>query len=535
MPDPDAQPETPDDLDAQLNALMAKATAPPEAPVETSAEDSSEESSAQEETQAGDGTAAAPADASGSADSESLADPVADVEAGLGNIESQLDDLMAKAAGDEKTAGAAAEAAASVPVDAEETSPPDASSADAIEQAESALDAFEDAFETVQDVVTDLPAPEPELAPQATESEPEPHPEPVAAAEPEPTPAAEATAPGSELADSEDELAAQIQALLDETADEQDSAFVSPDELLAQDAQEAPAVDEEDELLGGPEAFVSPEELLVETVSEDPPVAPAPEVEAQVETAEAAPADDAPLIDQIDGLLADHAQDVIAGEFEDVDAILGVPDTSGENVADPVDDLEGDFKTVDELDEPDDDELEGGFESLNELLEPEEPDKAQESADSEDDEACDDLDGMFMPPSAVSDAPPVEEASPLPEAAAEEDEVPEGDFASLDAMLNAPVPSPEDAEGAPPDPPTSEPVAAEPAKKSDPAPRRFKFNPAVVRAAAVVVLGGLLSVCALVNKPLDKLPDDMKQAVGWVALAVAGPGLLLVGYGLLFN
>lgn len=520
MPDPDAQPETPDDLDAQLNALMAKATAPPEAPVETSAEDSSEESSAQEETQAGDGTAAAPADASGSADSESLADPVADVEAGLGNIESQLDDLMAKAAGDEKTAGAAAEAAASVPVDAEETSPPDA---------------FEDAFETVQDVVTDLPAPEPELAPQATESEPEPHPEPVAAAEPEPTPAAEATAPGSELADSEDELAAQIQALLDETADEQDSAFVSPDELLAQDAQEAPAVDEEDELLGGPEAFVSPEELLVETVSEDPPVAPAPEVEAQVETAEAAPADDAPLIDQIDGLLADHAQDVIAGEFEDVDAILGVPDTSGENVADPVDDLEGDFKTVDELDEPDDDELEGGFESLNELLEPEEPDKAQDSADSEDDEACDDLDGMFMPPSAVSDAPPVEEASPLPEAAAEEDEVPEGDFASLDAMLNAPVPSPEDAEGAPPDPPTSEPVAAEPAKKSDPAPSRFKFNPAVVRAAAVVVLGGLLSVCALVNKPLDKLPDDMKQAVGWVALAVAGPGLLLVGYGLLFN
>lgn len=43
----------------------------------------------------------------------------------------------------------------------------------------------------------------------------------------------------------------------------------------------------------------------------------------------------------------------------------------------------------------------------------------------------------------------------------------------------------------------------------------------------------LLTVCALVNKPLDKLPPDIKQTVGWVALAVAGPGMLLIVYGLL--
>ena len=432
-----------------------------------------------------------------------MPDP-ADQPAASNDLEAQLNALMAQA-----SAGPAGDAEPDAPAG-------DDGPTDPIADADAALDAFEDAFESVQDVVND--AVEPSAAPAAPPtSDPDPPSETQAAStaesDPDATAAAEAPETEAQREQRDDELAAQIQSLLDESAAEEAQAFVSPDELLDEDAQ-APSDD------------------------------PAPPAEAAADTAtptdSAPPAeDDAPLIEQIDDLLADHAEDVIAGEFEDVDTILGVPETAGENVADPTDDLDpGNVsEPAPEAAEAEDDDLDGAFESMSELLNPAEepaPDEASapEAVAEEDAVDDDDLDGMFMPPSAMT--PPPENPEP-----AEEDV--EGDFTSLDDMLNAPPPSPEDADGAPPPEaaespePTQTPASEEPSAAPAEASAGWRIGPTAFRAAAVLLLGVLLTGCALINQPLDRFSPDIKQTVGWVALAVAGPGLVLIGYGLFFN
>ncbi|MEL7087496.1 MAG: hypothetical protein AAGL98_03500, partial [Planctomycetota bacterium] len=340
-----------------------------------------------------------------------------------------------------------------------------------------------------------------------------PAPEVEAGAEPAIPAASDVPPTEPELARRDDDLASQIQSLLDESAAEEDDGSAT----LGEAAGPPPRTDADDELDG--DSFVSPDDLMAEAAAE-----------------EGAPAD-APLIDQIDGLLAENAEDVIAGEFEDVDSILGVPDTSGKHVADPADDPgeeAGPTPAAAEDNGLGDDELEGGFESLNELLEP-----AASAAppvpveDDDEEEDGDDLDGMFMPPSAVT-SPPPEVPAPVEESAPADDE--EGEFASIDAMLNAPPPSPEEAEGVPPPPaPSGPPASANDTPRPSTTAKRFVFNPDALRALVALLVSGLLGGCALVNRPLDKLPDEVRQTVGWVALAVAGPGLLLIGYGLFFN
>lgn len=482
MPEPDAnQPDAANELETQLDALIAKVEeapppeAPPEAPPETPAEDAAE---------------------------------------------------------------APAEGAAPAEADGEEAPPEDV-----VDSVEAAFDEFEGVFESAQQVIGEI---DQDIADETeTADEPQAEIEPIATAV-EDAPESTAATPETEPEQSEDDLASQIQALLDESSADEAAAFVSPEEVLNESADP-------------PEA--SPETPEPAEVTAPPAAEAAAEAEAQASDNEA------PLIDQIDDLLAGHAEDAIAGEFEDVDTILGVSSAPGENVADPIDDLEEDAADGNAA-EAEDDELGGSFESMDDLFntppeavadaaESGEPlgavaSEAANAAPGEDEEEDDgEIDGMFQAPEAL-DAPPPEvppEAPPeaTPEATpevsepaaaaasadrdAEEDDGFDGGFESLDGLLDAPPPTAEDADGAAASTKKPTPAKAAPADAG----WSVTISLAGLQAAAMLVVAGTLWACTLINKPVGKLPADLQQAVGWAALAVAGPGLLLIVYGLLLN
>lgn len=455
------------------------------------------------------------------------------------DLASQLDALMAKAGNSEADASEA---------DAESSMAQDPPGTDVITDGpadvEDALDDLQGAFDAVQDVIAEIEG-KPDVEAAATPAEHEP---PLVAEAPQ-TPTADAV---DELPDQEDDLAAQVQSLLDEANAEEADSFVSPEELL-DEAPEDQDKAEDDGLDGHFEAVV--DDAIVETAAPEDQTPPAAQAAAPTENASAeasaepeeVSADDAPLIEQIDSLLADHADDAISGEFESVDELLGVKGTSGENNADPTDDLDAE-------DEDEDDGLGGDFQSMDDLLakpktdeEPEaqpqpSPAASAEPRQEEPSVELDEIDGLFEAPQAISEEPAPrastaeEDVSAEAEAEGEdEDQEADGGFESLDAMLDAPPPSIEDRDGSPPAPPVK--AKSKTKSKSNTSDDSFKLtiNLALLQTAAALLLGWTLWTCGQVNKPIDKLPDEMKQTVGWVALAVAAPGMLLVVYGLLFN
>lgn len=448
------------------------------------------------------------------------------------DLASQLDALMAKVGKDE-TDSSTEPAESSV---TEDDRPGTDVIADGPADVEDALDDLQGAFDAVQDVIDEIEG-KPEVEPAATHEDPTP--EVVASA----TETTEAPAAEAEPQDDEDDLAAQVQSLLDEASAEEADSFISPEELLNDAAQDEA---EDDALDGHFDATV--DDVIAEAAGIDAADATDAQATAPAEAqASAEPvaepeasADDAPLIEQIDSLLADHAEDAISGEFESVDQLLGVSETSGENVADPADDLD---------EEAEDDGLGGDFQSMDDLLTKPETDEEPEETKAEPSPAAsaeprqeepsvelDEIDGLFEAPQAIS-----EESAPQASAAEEdvsvedEDKEADGGFESLDAMLDAPPPSVEDRDGSPPAPPVK--AESKTKTKSQTSDDGFKItiNLALLQTAAALLLGWTLWACAIVNKPIDKLPDEMKQTVGWVALAVAAPGMLLVVYGLLFN
>ncbi|MEM9883171.1 MAG: hypothetical protein AAF800_09670 [Planctomycetota bacterium] len=288
-------------------------------------------------------------------------------------------------------------------------------------------------------------------------------------------------------------------------------------------------------------------------------------------------ADQPPLIEQLDSLLADHAEDALAGDFESVESLLGRDDPAiGDDAAPPesAEAPEAPGASPPEPEAQNDDELDGGFASPDEVLgtaSPPEPAVGDGEAEAEplaetpaepsgsDDDAedafdgLDEIDGLFEAPEAMtprpSPPPPAAEASADDDAGFESDDGdgPDGGFASLDTLLTADPPDPADADGAPTvaDKPAAGYDATDADAGADPETRAaggwsVTLNAAalrrafqVVKPAAAWAMGWALWACVLINAPLGKVPEPWRQAVGWSAWAVAGPGVLLIVYGLL--
>jgi len=508
----DASNPPANDLEAQLEALMKQAR---------------EDGGGASETQA---EAPAPEANTATVDDPPVAEEPAD-------LASQLDVLMAKVGRDES---AEPEAAPPQEDAADEAIGTDVI-ADGPADVEDALDELEGAFDAVQDVI------------EAFDENAAPAPEPAS----EPTTKAATGETQTQLQQRDDDLAAQLQSLLDETDTEEADHFASPDELLAENAEAKPNdanaesddVTEEDDGLDG-DFDSTVEDIIAEAAAAEAASPPAAPASAGTDNGPSTTPDDPPLIDQLDSLLADHAEDALSGEFESVDDLLGVSETADENAADPDD-------ALDEDEQEDEDDLGGDFQSMDDLLtkpEAPEPEPAEVKVEAEAEVEAplaamppaeprreepalelDEIDGLFEAPTAMPASPSAAapaEAAIKNEAQADEDgEEEAGGFESLDALFSAAPPSDQDRDGAPP-------AAQKKAKAKAKPPAEgwsITLNLAVLQAAAALLLGWTLWTCAMANKPIDKLPDDIKQAVGWVALAVAGPGVLLVVYGLLFN
>lgn len=146
------------------------------------------------------------------------------------------------------------------------------------------------------------------------------------------------------------------------------------------------------------------------------------------------------------------------------------------------------------------------------------------------DNADDEMDGSFEPVQELldteqADAPPQEETEAAPEpveATAVETPEPVAEPASQ------PEPSAEPASQSEPSPAPAEPVAV--VEASAP---KIRVNPAAVLEKVVVVESVLQRTCYVINRPVQKLPREMREMVGWVAIAVAGPGLIVLLWGLL--
>ncbi|MEO0514367.1 MAG: hypothetical protein AAF086_03620 [Planctomycetota bacterium] len=487
----DASNPPANDLEAQLEALMKQAReGGGAADAEAQAESESD-------------TATAVADEPQAATQANVeAQPAPQAPADLA---SQLDSLMAKVGSD------SAEPTADDTPAQEEAAAPEALGTDVIAdgpaKVEDAFDDLQGAFDAVQDVIAELED-EPAAQDQAP-AEPESMPEPDASTETE-----------AELQQRDDDLAAQLQSLLDEASAEEAESFVSPEELMDESAADE---DEDDELDGDVTATVDDVIAAAQAPS-------TPEPTSDPEPAEGDP----PLIDQLDSLLADHAEDAISGEFESVDELLGVSETASEDgdafdTQDEDDDLGGDFQSMDDLLAKPEPEVEAKPEDHVEVKFPPPAPRNEEPA-----KELDEIDGLFEAPQAVVAAPtPEAEADEAPAFESDDDQDADGGFESLDALFAAPPPSIEDRDGAPPKAKAK--TKAKRKAKSDAEGWSITLNLAVLQAAAALLLGWTLWSCAMVNKPIDKLPDEIKQTVGWVALAVAGPGVLLVAYGLLFN
>ncbi|MEM1107973.1 MAG: hypothetical protein AAGH99_04700 [Planctomycetota bacterium] len=504
----DAEDKPGNDLEAQLDALMKQAR-------EGNADDQAEAESTEEPATA---VATEPEPKPDEAAEEAPAD-----------LGAQLDELMSKVGQEETTSEAEADAqpeADTETVASTDDVPGTDVIADGPADVEDAFDELQGAFDAVQDVIAEV----------EDEPTPEPPAEAVVAEANEPT--AEAGNENETEAEREqrdDDLAAQLQSLLDEANAEEADSFVSPEELEeASAAPESEPVDEDDELDGD---HATVDDVIAQASGEPPTTPEIPEAtNAEAAEAEAAPAEDQPLIEQIDSLLAGHAEDAISGEFESVDELLGVDSTAGDNVADPADDL-------DET-EDDDDDLGGDFQSMEDLLAKpdEEPEPTPESAETaapppaatreEPAVELDQLDGLFAAPTPPSPSP-----APAAAAAEEADPGDAGGFESLDALLTAPEPTEEERDGAPPPAPGKAETAdaASTSKSDDTGGWKFTIDVRTLQAAAALLLGWTLWACAMVNKPLGKLPEEIQQTVGWVALAIAGPGVLLIVYGLLLN
>jgi hypothetical protein len=294
---------------------------------------------------------------------------------------------------------------------------------------------------------------------------------------------------GDDLAGSD--FADQVQKMLDEAA-----ASIEPSDE-ASDASESPAV--------VPEPSVASEEA---TSAE--PVATAEEPEVEEKSA------DETLIDQIDSMLAEAADDSLAGDFESIDEVEaslidqlptdpGVyaeaehleADATGElqaSAAEEPPSIEGDFESVDEVAM----QTSSTMEQADEAEGADEEDQAELSeaaaavaAELDADEA---IAGDFEAPDALEEHT--------------EDEPATENVAAKATALEPEQPKSES---------TSEPAVEPAAKTESPAEEAEAETAKPARRPDKTMV--LLSIMAKINKPLDGLSDTMKNVVGTVALA----------------
>ncbi|MEX2388332.1 MAG: hypothetical protein WD534_10655 [Phycisphaeraceae bacterium] len=328
----------------------------------------------------------------------------------------------------------------------------------------------------------------------------------------------EAPTPAADSGGDEDTLAEQIQTLLDETTPGETQPAVAAS--LASTDRAADAADDDDEPAG---TFASPDELEAdaETAAQTEPATPAaaspPPPTAEVDTtADDAPADadadasaetadgkvdDAMLIEQIDQMLSEQAGESL-GELHSVEEVLAEPDEASEPAAAdaPPDQAATPTDMVASADDADDLDLDGAFETPEDLLD-ESTDADADAArpqvtakqDEDDDWASEDPDDA----GALDDA----DGASADDVASELDDQPEQRHARRDAEADH-----------------------EPAPAAGEATRWRRSVASFERATR--------HGCALINRPLDYLNPESQKMVGYVAFAVAGPGVAMVLIGL---
>lgn len=358
------------------------------------------------------------------------------------------------------------------------------------------LDA-EAAFESVEQVVGDL-------AKSVEELEADPTPESPAPEQAEDTHVS--AEPGEP--DTGDELADQIQALLDEDA----------------------------------ASFQSPEELLGETYE-------APAAEPTASEAEAEP----PSIGDVDAMLAEDADDALQGDFESVDTLLHGAEAEEPHAVEPEPTDEPATATASDHDAVDDD-LAGAFETPAEVVGEPEPqsEPVEPPADvAEQAPVEDDLAGTFESIDDLDDTPTqdADEDDPLAGGTFEAiDETPQDQ--EDDAVMGGTFEAVEEDEPEPEQPEDQsvfasaedDPVEQEAQPTTEDKPNTFtltlpRLSLAGLDWSKLVALlrrinDVLLWVCGIVNKPMNRLPGDIQKSIGWAAIAVVVPGFFVLLYGL---
>lgn len=295
---------------------------------------------------------------------------------------------------------------------------------------------------------------------EAPEAAADPVPEAEDEAEPdEPEPAAEPD-DKQEESDAEAPLDDQVEALLSEAA--------QGDALTGEEAEQVIAENDDATVVAEPEPESQPE----------PETKPEPEAEAEADADAEPEAEPAASVEDLDAELADLAEELLQGDFDDVDAVL-----EAGNPAQPM---------------PTDEDAEAAEASGEEIPEPEAAEEAPESDEAQP-AAVDD--GSSVPESEAGDDDAVPAAAAATDAGASD----AGDAGEEDAATpsEAPVPAADadDAAAAVAAQPAA--VAAAPAEPKIPLKQR--------------IAGVFYDTAVRTSKPLDSKPTYARDIVGWFA------------------
>ncbi len=407
----------------------------------------------------------------------------------LGDLDAQLDSLLRRIE-DQEPGLVSAPPPAAPPAEAEAEPEPEAEI-----EAEPAVSAVEAAKAAAAEANPDNPSVPEDVAEQAMLASMGLSPDGSPPAENAPKPSTDADHVADDVIDEQIESvietsSPEAQATLDalKTALSEESAREEPAASETASKAEAPPADplaaQLDQLLG---AASSPPADRLEGVFEPPDDETVAAASAAAATQNPSSAEDEPpasaefdgptpanvSLDELDELIAENADGAVAGEFETVSQVM-----------------DGKAET--------DEEASGSAAESTAALEAA---SAQAAAKQAQDGA---LAGDFASPDELlnsSDA-----AATAADVAQELDEQPERQLQEYSSVAVV-----EDA---------AEPASRKTLRAS--LARMARWEPAARRA------------CAVVNRPVLKLRPEMRDTLGWVAITIAGPGLILFLYGLFF-
>ncbi len=264
------------------------------------------------------------------------------------------------------------------------------------------------------------------------------------------------------------------------------------DQLLKQSAQvtsadeaapgDDPLADQIQQVLDEAESAPRDSEPSAATDVAEPSAAEAPEPSATPEAADPladlGPQDEDELVDELDRLLAEGADDAVAGDFETVEQVLGEPDDAA-----------------------------AAMQAAATTHDVSEGDRDDRDADANDDEPFE-IEGDFAAPEQVLGEQPASEEIAQEEAPASEPPQPVAPIAEqpVVAVVDAPV-----------------------------APERPQRSPKSRRLKAVVTATPETTkrVCAVVNKPMNFVSNETRNLVGYVGLITLFNASIVVIYKIL--